>query len=206
VDDGELFLSSSIAFLYLVTPSLGYLVTPGGKPMERWVYPTTGLKQEDFEEGRVRTTWSPIRGEYAWDAGVAVGRFLAELKAGRIVGRRCRVCRRVMVPPRMFCEQCFRPTDEWVPLQDTGTVVTFSVCTVSWDMRRLEVPEVPAVIALDGASPGMGILHKIGEVGQTMDEILRRVQVGLRVQAVWKPPHEREGAITDILYFRPVQP
>jgi uncharacterized OB-fold protein len=70
----------------------------------------------------------------------------------------------------------------------------------------LEVPEVPAVIALDGASPGMGILHKIGEVGQTMDEILRRVQVGLRVQAVWKPPHEREGAITDILYFRPVQP
>ncbi|MER3467104.1 MAG: hypothetical protein C4312_00380, partial [Thermoflexus sp.] len=116
---------------------------------------------------------TPLHGEYAWDTGVAVDRFLAELKAGRLVGRRCRTCRRVMIPPRMFCEHCFRPTDKWVPLVDTGTVVTFSVCTISWDMRRLEVPEVPAVIAIDGASPGMGILHRLGEVGRTLDEILQ---------------------------------
>jgi uncharacterized OB-fold protein len=173
--------------------------------MERWVYPTTGLRPEDIEQGRALTTRVPLRGEYAWDAGVAVGRFLAELKNGRLIGRRCRSCGRVMIPPRMFCEQCFRPTDEWVPLADTGTVITFSVCTISWDMRRLEVPEVPAVIAIDGASPGMGILHKLGEVGQTLEEILQRVRVGMRVQAVWKPPHEREGAITDIRYFRPLE-
>ena len=172
--------------------------------MERFVYPTTGLRAEDIEQGRGRTTRTPLHGEYAWDTGVAVGRFLAELKAGRLVGRRCRTCRRVMIPPRMFCEHCFRPTDKWVPLVDTGTVVTFSVCTISWDMRRLEVPEVPAVIAIDGASPGMGILHRLGEVGRPLDEILQRVRIGMRVQAVWKPAHEREGAITDILYFRPI--
>jgi uncharacterized OB-fold protein len=27
----------------------------------------------------------------------------------------------------------------------------------------------------------------------------------MRVQAVWKPPEEREGAITDILYFKPLE-
>jgi len=172
--------------------------------MERWVHPVTGLRPEDIETGRVCAARSPLRGEYAWDAGVAVGRFLAELKAGRLIGRRCRACGRVMIPPRMFCEHCFRPTDEWVPLADTGTVVTFSVCTISWDMRRLEVPEVPAVIAIDGASPGMGIMHKLGEVGRTLEEILERVRIGMRVQAVWRPAEEREGAITDIRYFRPL--
>lgn len=173
--------------------------------MERWVYPVVSLRPEDVEQGRVCTIRTPLHGEYAWDAGVAVGRFLAELKAGRLIGRRCRACGRVMIPPRMFCEQCFQPTDEWAPLADTGTVITFSVCTISWDMRRLEVPEVPAVIAIDGASPGMGIMHKLGEVGQTVEEILNRVRIGMRVQAVWKPAGEREGAITDIRYFRPLE-
>jgi len=27
----------------------------------------------------------------------------------------------------------------------------------------------------------------------------------MRVQAVWKPAEERVGAITDILYFRPLE-
>jgi hypothetical protein len=31
------------------------------------------------------------------------------------------------------------------------------------------------------------------------------VHIGMRVQAVWKPEDEREGAITDILYFKPAE-
>jgi uncharacterized OB-fold protein len=29
--------------------------------------------------------------------------------------------------------------------------------------------------------------------------------MGMRVQAVWKPPEEREGSVTDILYFKPIK-
>jgi hypothetical protein len=57
---------------------------------------------------------------------------------------------------------------------------------------------MPAVIAIDGASPGMGILHLLGEVAP------KAVTIGMRVQAVWKPVAEREGSITDIRYFRPI--
>ncbi len=162
-------------------------------------FPGTYVKEEDFEEGKVLyTVWYP-KLRYAWDAGVAVGRYLAELKEGRIIGRKCRKCRRIMVPPRMFCEQCFRPTDEWVYLKDTGTVLTFSICYVTWDMVRVKEPQIPAVIQIDGASRGMGIMHLLGEVDP--DE----VRVGMRVKAVWKPSEERTGAITDILYFKPLE-
>jgi uncharacterized OB-fold protein len=160
-------------------------------------FPGTPLSRADFEEGRVLTThWVPVA-QYAWDAGVAVGRYLAELKEGRIMGSRCLRCRRTVVPPRAFCEWCFRPMDEFVPLQDTGTVVTFSLCYVTWDMKRVKEPEIPAVIEIDGASPGMGIMHVLGEVDP------QEVKIGLRVKAVWKPPQERSGAITDIRYFKP---
>jgi uncharacterized OB-fold protein len=141
--------------------------------------------------------WEP-NARYAWDAGVAIGRYLEELKAGRLIGRRCDNCRRVLIPPRMFCEVCFRPTDDWVQLQGTGTVNTFSLCYVTWDMQRLTDPLIPAVIEIDGASKGMGIMHMLGQVEP------EDVAIGMRVQAVWKPAAERQGDVTDILYFKPL--
>ena len=87
---------------------------------------------------------------------------------------------------------------EWVYLQDTEVVNTFSLCYVTWDMVRVKEPQIPAVIEIDGASPGMGILHLLGEVDP------KEVRIGMRVKAVWKPPEERTGAITDIKYFKPI--
>jgi hypothetical protein len=103
-----------------------------------------------------------------------------------------------MIPPRMFCERCFRPTDNWVYVKDTGTVNTFSLCYVSWDVRRLKTPELPAVIEIDGASPGMGILHLIRKVDP------QNIHVGMRVAAVWKPASQRTGSIADIAYWTPI--
>jgi uncharacterized OB-fold protein len=136
--------------------------------------------------------------EYSWDAGVAISRFLAELQRGRIVGRECRVCERVLVPPRMFCERCFRPTDAWVEVEDTGVVETFSICHVSWDMQPLDPPEIPAVIRIDGSSQG-GFLHALAGVEPD------GVRIGMRVRAVWRPEPERTGSILDIDHFAPVE-
>jgi uncharacterized OB-fold protein len=136
-----------------------------------------------------------VDARYAWDAGVAVGRFLEGLRTGKILGRECRRCGRVLVPPRMFCERCFRGTDAWLEVESTGVVQTYSVCHVSWDMQPLETPELPAVIAIDGSDGGF--LHKLGEIAS--DD----VRVGMAVEAVWKPVGERVGSILDIVYFRP---
>ncbi len=157
----------------------------------------TPLRDRDLREGTVLSVPDAAGARYLWDAGAAVGHYLAELKNGRLVGRKCPRCQRVLVPPREFCEQCFVPTTEWVELKDTGTVQTFAVCHIAWDASRIDQPQVPAVIAIDGASPGHGILHLLGEVDPD------RVRVGQRVRAVWKPAAERTGAITDIRYFRP---
>jgi acetyl-CoA C-acetyltransferase len=136
-----------------------------------------------------------VGARYSWDAGVAIARFLDGLRDGKLFGRECRNCGRVLVPPRMFCEQCFRGTDAWVQVEDTGIVQTYSVCHVSWDMQPLDDPSLPAVIAIDGSDGGF--LHMLGEVAP--DD----VSIGMTVEAVWKPVGERTGSILDIAYFRP---
>jgi uncharacterized protein len=161
-------------------------------------FPGVSLRESDFEEGRTLfTEWEP-NARYAWDTGVAIGRYLHELKAGRLVGVRCDECRRIVIPPRSFCEWCFKPMDAFVPLPDTGTVNTFSLCYVTWDMQYLDEPQIPAVIDIDGTRPTVGIMHMLGDVSP--DD----VRIGMRVQAVWKPPEEREGSILDIRHFKPI--
>lgn len=159
----------------------------------------TPLESADFKKGKVFTTSYVPRLRYAWDTGVAIGRYLEELKNGRLIARRCHHCQRNLIPPRMFCERCFRPTDEWVYVKDTGTVNTFSLSYVSWDVQRLKQPEIPAVIEIDGAAPGAGIMHVLGRVNP------KAVRVGMRVRAVWRPAEDRTGSITDILFFEPLK-
>ena len=162
-------------------------------------FPGVALRESDFVEKKILfTEWTP-NAQYAWDAGIAIGRYLAELKQGRIIGTRCHRCRRTVVPPRNFCEWCFRPMDEWVYLEDHGVVNTYSITYVRWDMVRVKEPIIPAVIEIAGASKGMGIMHLLGEVDP------EEVKIGMEVKAVWKPAAERTGAITDIKYFKSVK-
>ena len=158
-------------------------------------YPGTPLDQRELKRSKIFTTLYAPRLHYRWDTGEAVGRYLKELKHGRLIARRCDRCQRIMIPPRMFCERCFRPTDAWVYLNDRGRILTFSLCYVTWDVRRLKQPQIPAVIEIDGASPGMGILHVIKRVPP------KRVRVGMPVRAVWRPPSQRHGSVTDIAYW-----
>jgi acetyl-CoA C-acetyltransferase len=136
---------------------------------------------------------------YDWDAGDAVATFLDGLREQRILATTCDQCGRTLVPPRMFCERCFRPVDGWTEVPQTGSVETFSIVHVTWDMRPLDEPQIPAVIRLDGTSEG-GFLHMLGEVAP--DD----VRAGIEVEAVWKPSDERAGSILDIAYFRPLDP
>jgi hypothetical protein len=64
-------------------------------------------------------------------------------------------------------------------------------------LRGLKRGVIPAVIEIDGASRGIGFMHKLGEVAP--DD----VAVGMAVEAVWAPEEERRGSILDIRYFRP---
>jgi uncharacterized OB-fold protein len=162
----------------------------------------TRLSQKEIKAGKVLSSYDVPKLKYAWDHGVSIGRYLTELKNGRIIGKRCRSCKRVLVPPRLFCEICWKPTDEWTYVADTGTILTCVVSHVNWDASRVKEGEryhTPAVIELDGAGKDQGILHLIDEIEPY------ELEIGMRVKAVWKAVRDRIGAITDIRHFKVVK-
>jgi len=162
-------------------------------------FPGKEIRPEALDDGELLVTHFNADLKYSWASGVAVGRFLSELKNGRLIARKCNKCERILIPPRMFCEDCFRDTDEWVYVKDTGTINTYSVAHVGTDAHRLIQPLFVAVVNIDGASELMGLLHLLSEIDE------KEIKIGMKVEAVWKPENERVGSILDIKYFRPIK-
>ena len=71
-------------------------------------YRGEALKSADIKEGRVPTEKCRPKAKFAWSAGIAIGRFLEELKKAKIIASTCSKCGRIMVPPRIYCEKTLR--------------------------------------------------------------------------------------------------
>lgn len=137
-----------------------------------------------------------MEADYCYTLGVAGERFFNELKKrGKIMGAKCPRCGIVYVPPRMYCEQCFEKLEEWVDVGKKGIVYTFTVATIDIDGSKLEKPVIYALIKFEGTHGG--IIHKIGETDT--------VNIGMKVEAVLKPPAQRKASINDIKYFKPTK-
>lgn len=133
---------------------------------------------------------------YKWSAGIAGNRFFQELRDNkRIMGAKCKTCSRVLVPPRIFCEECFADDMEWVEVKPTGILRTFATSYFSKDGKRLKDPWMVGIIKLDGADGGL--VHYISEANP--DEL----KIDMKMEAVFA--EERNGGIMDIKHFRPVK-
>ena len=132
---------------------------------------------------------------HLYTMGVAGERFFREIKDnGRILATRCAACDRVHLPPTIFCPYCFAALDEWKEVGPQGTVRAVTTVHRGVEGEALDSPQVLALVQLDGADDLL--VHRIGEA--------RDVQIGARVEPVFRDPAERTGSILDIRYFRRV--
>ena len=134
----------------------------------------------------------PVTNRYTY--GLAGEKFFRTLKdEGRIMGTHCPRCDHTYVPAAAFCERCLGKLDEWIDVGTLGDVVTYTVLHVDLDGSRLKVPEIIAFVRFgDG-----GLIHRLGEIEPD------QVEIGLMVEAVFKPKSRRVGSILDIKYFKP---
>ena len=136
----------------------------------------------------------PVTSRYTY--GLAGERFFRTIKdEDRILGTRCPQCERAYVPAMLYCERCMGQLDEWVDVGTTGEVHTFTLLYENYDGSEREEPEIVAFVRLgDG-----GLVHRLGEI--THEEI----EIGMQVEAVFRPLQDRIGSILDIAHFRPMQ-
>lgn len=139
----------------------------------------------------------PLSLTWKYAAGSHFTRFFEALRdEGIILALRCPRCRRVYLPPRPLCGDCFRRMEEWVPVGPKGALRAFTVVYFPFldptTGRPRPVPFSMGLIQLDGADTSLN--HYLEETD------LCRLRLGMRVEAVFR--EHREGNMGDIRFFR----
>jgi uncharacterized OB-fold protein len=128
--------------------------------------------------------------DYTRSVGPLLSEFFTALRGRRIVGVRGSDGR-VHVPPAEFDPVTYERLTEIVPVESTGTVLSWTWQPAPLEGQPLDRPFAWALIKLDGADTAL--LHAV-DAGSADS-----VGAGTRVHAHWVD--EPVGAITDIAYF-----
>ena len=139
---------------------------------------------------------------YDYAAGEYATRFMTELREnGTLHGTRCDSCDKVLVPPRPVCGLCGGRTGEWVEVGPRAVITGYTVVEVPFidpmTGTQRPIPYGFAFVKLHGADTN--IYHFLEE--SRWDHI----EMGMEIEAVFKPPEERTGTLGDIIYFRAVE-
>ena len=137
---------------------------------------------------------SPYVLEYTYrrSVGPVLGRFLAGLRDGKLLGART-AGGRVLVPPAEYDPDTSQPVGDLVEVGPGGSVTTWTWVETPSPRHPLPHPFAWALVKLDGADAPM--LHAVdaGSPGA--------MRTGMRVKVRWRA--SREGEIGDIACFEP---
>ena len=131
--------------------------------------------------------------DYTRSTGPVLGRFLTGLRDGTLVAGRTSDGR-VVLPPPEFDPVTHEPTTDFVEVEPTGTVTSWSWVSEPVAAQPFDRPFAFALVTLDGTDAPL--LHAL-DVSSPDD-----VSTGMRVQVRWA--EDRVGAITDIACFEPL--
>ncbi len=130
--------------------------------------------------------------DYTRSTGPVLGRFLAGLRDGVVVGGRTSEGK-VVVPPPEYDPVTHAQLTDFVDVADVGTVASWSWVPEPVKGQPLDRPFAFALVTLDGADAPL--LHAV-DVASASD-----MSTGMRVKVRWA--EERKGDITDIACFEP---
>ena len=147
-----------------------------------------------MSEARILSAPLVLEYPFSRTVGAVQSAFLTGLREGLVLGVRG-ADGRVICPPVEYDPVTSDELTELVELPATGTVTTWSWEPQPRPDQPLDHPFAWALVRMDGADTGL--LHAV-DAGSA-----DAMRTGMAVRVRWRD--EREGAITDIACFEPVE-
>ena len=148
------------------------------------------MSEEKFQAHEIRDR---IKIDYKYTFGGQSNFFIKLMNEKKLLGTKCTnpKCRKVWMPPRINCSECYSPA-EWVEMKQTGTI---EVSTIVWYTTSAFIKAVPygiGFVKLDGADTAIfqGIFSE--------NLVPSKIKKGKRVKAVFTK--KRQGKMTDFFF------
>lgn len=135
--------------------------------------------------------------ESLYTAGIAGEKFLLGLKEGKFLATYCSDCDFVFLPPKLYCEFCFKEISEedWREIENKGILLSYTFVHIDSNGNKLENPIVVGLIKMNKTDTTF--VHKL------LDKV-EDIEMGMKVEAVFVSKERRRGSINDIVGFRKI--
>ncbi|MEK7791474.1 MAG: Zn-ribbon domain-containing OB-fold protein [Deltaproteobacteria bacterium] len=132
-----------------------------------------------------------------YTAGIGNERFLRKLQENEeIIGSYCPKCNKSFLPARHFCERCLTRLEENRVAPREGILASHTEVTIDLDGNPLPSPKRVGLVTFKGFEGG--IIHTLSAKDP------KKIRIGAKVRALFKPKAKRTGSILDIECFEPV--
>ena len=88
-------------------------------------------------------------GKISYTKETKVADFVKHLEEGKIMGTKCKKCRKLYFPPRADCADCLSSDVEWVELTGRGKLITYTTAHFAPVGFEEEAPYTLALAELD---------------------------------------------------------
>ncbi len=122
---------------------------------------------------------------FLYTTGVAGERFFNGLKDGKLISSICPECGKRYLPPRIYCEECFREIEKFVEVESSGIIESFTDVYLTVEEERLKEGVRLALVRVEGTD-GRLILKSLD----------KNLKIGGRVKIVFEK--KRKGDMKDI--------
>jgi uncharacterized protein len=122
-------------------------------------------------------------GQLAYISQTKVTPLISYLEKGVVAGTRCKNCGKLYFPPRVDCLHCRKSEVEWVPIQGTARLVTFT--EVYFGPPAFE-QSTPYVLGLAEFDNGLRVFAPISHD-------IARGDLKTDLELVLRPAHSGEG-------------
>jgi uncharacterized OB-fold protein len=140
-----------------------------------------------------------MQADYFYPSGNAGDKFFKHiLQNETFLATKCPKCKKILFPPRLYCEDCVEeiPDTNWLEVPATGIIRLFTIATINAHGKKMENPKIVALIDIDNTNGATLGIIKSKEIQKDLTE--------MKVKAVFKPKGKREGNLKDILYYEEI--
>jgi hypothetical protein len=135
-----------------------------------------------------------MQADYLYPNGVAGDKFFKYIKNNDgFLATPCKKCKKVLFPPRLYCEDCFEeiPEEDWIQVPAIGTIRLFTIARINAHGEKMKVPKIMALIDIDKTDGALlGIINS---------KDLKKDYTGVKVKANFRSRDQREGTLKDII-------
>ncbi len=125
--------------------------------------------------------------------------FYKFVEEGKLMAAKCNNCGAMFMPPRPACTKCFSKNLQWIQVNNSGKLLTYTVIHVAPKQFEAEVPYPVGIIKLDNGLQLLGRIRGIEpnqlKIGMELSVDFEKTSNQLDTLTTW-PPWPR-------YYFKP---